>query len=151
MLGRCGHAEVKKVYIARHNEAMKMIMKLITTGTLGNYFCVADVGTRTAMAGLGAAGTRLPDWHITETTMQRCDFPPADKHKLRPDCIIVEFPEDEVPGQPLRSKRSAEGQERTVRTHSMAGRQPKKIWVVEVGYSADTRYTEKMAKKQSNT
>ncbi len=97
------------------------------------------------MADLGAASTRLPEWLITTATTQKCGFPPEDKHKLRPDCMIVEIPKNEVPGAGRQRKRSAGGQEREVRRQP-SGR-PSKVWVVEFGYSADTRYLEKVQEK----
>jgi hypothetical protein len=43
----------------------------------------------------GANSKRLPEWLITQDTMQNCDFSP-EKKELRPDCMIVEITHDEI-------------------------------------------------------
>jgi hypothetical protein len=79
ILGSCTHSEVKKVYISRHDKAMRLIMKGIQNGSLGNFYCTADVGTAAVMEELGATSKRLPEWLITPNKMQRCEFPPENK------------------------------------------------------------------------
>jgi hypothetical protein len=76
ILGSCTHSEVKKVYISRHDKAMRLIMKEIQNGSLGNFYCTADAGT-------AAQSKRLPEWLITPNTMQKCEFSPENKQKLR--------------------------------------------------------------------
>jgi hypothetical protein len=70
---------------------MRLIMKEIQNGSLGNFYCTADVETAVVMEELGADSKRLPEWLITPDTMQKCDFSPENKQKLRPDCMIVEI------------------------------------------------------------
>jgi hypothetical protein len=67
ILGNCTHSKVKKVYISRHDNAMRLIMKEIQNGSLGNFYCMADVGTAVFMEELGANSKRLPEWLITST------------------------------------------------------------------------------------
>jgi hypothetical protein len=69
ILGNCTHSEVKKVYTSRHDKAMRLIMKEIQNGSLGNFYCMADVGTAVVMEELGANSKRLPEWLITPNTM----------------------------------------------------------------------------------
>jgi hypothetical protein len=90
ILGSCTHSEVKKVYISRHDKAMRLILKEIQNGSLRKFYCTADVGTAAVMEELGANSKRLPERLITPNTMQKCEFSPENKQKLRPDCMIVE-------------------------------------------------------------
>jgi hypothetical protein len=46
---------------------MRLIMKEIQNGSLGNFYCMADVGTAVVMEELGANSKRLPEWLITRT------------------------------------------------------------------------------------
>ena len=140
ILGGCTHQEVKKVYIARHDEAMRLIMKEIQKGGMGSYYCTADVGTADVMTELGADSKRLPDWLITTETMHKHDFLPEDKPKLRPDCMIVE-----VPHQGPGPKRNRDGSQRV---SAQLGGKPIRVWIVELGYTSDTRYLDKLAEKR---
>jgi hypothetical protein len=54
------------------------------------------VETAVAMEELGTKSKRFPKWLITPNTMQKCDFSPEKKQKLRPDCIIVDITNDEI-------------------------------------------------------
>jgi hypothetical protein len=54
----CTHGEVKKAYICRHDKAMRLIMRSNQNGSLGNFYCTADVGTAVVMRELGRT-TRL--------------------------------------------------------------------------------------------
>ena len=58
-----------KSYIARHNEAGRLILKAITKGTSGNNVFIADLGTQENMQAMGALDTRLPPWLAQETTI----------------------------------------------------------------------------------
>jgi len=75
ILGSCTHSEVKKVYISRHDKAVRLIMKEIQNGSLGNFFCTADVGTAVAMEELGAGSKRLPNWLVTQTQCRSVTSP----------------------------------------------------------------------------
>jgi hypothetical protein len=75
---------------------MSLIMKEIQNGSLGNFYCMADVGTAVVMEELGANSRRLPEWLITPNTMQNCVFSSENKQKLRPDCMIVEITHEEI-------------------------------------------------------
>jgi hypothetical protein len=101
------------------------------------------VGTAVAMEALGAQSKRLPEWLITPNTMQKCDFSPENKQKLRPDCMIVEITNDEI--DRALKKRTRNGD--TNIPVQINGR-PRKIWLIELGYSSDTRYMDKVTEKQ---
>jgi hypothetical protein len=95
VLGSCTHSEVRKVYISRHDEAMRLIMKEIQNGSHGNFYvyCTATGNG----CGIGrTTSKRLPEWPITTNTMHACDFSPKNKEKLHPDCMIGEITRDEI-------------------------------------------------------
>jgi hypothetical protein len=73
IFGSCTRSKVKKVYFYRHDKAMSLV-KEIHNGSLGNFYCMADVGAAVVMEEPGAKYKRLPEWLITPDTMQKCDF-----------------------------------------------------------------------------
>jgi hypothetical protein len=75
--------------------------------------------------------------------MQKCDFSPENKQKLRPDCMIVEITKDEIDRALKKSNRNGN----TSIPTQITGR-PRKIWLIELGYSSDTRYMDKVKKKK---
>ena len=92
-------------------------------------------------------GRGLPYWTVTTftlpgtpETMQKANFPPDNKHKLRPDCMVMEFPRDRPP-----NKRTREG---AFKAPPLLNGKPRKVWIIELGYCSDTRYLEKLAEKQ---
>jgi hypothetical protein len=87
---------------------MRLIMKEIQNGSLGNFYCTADVGTAVAIEELGAKSKSLPEWLIKPNTMQKCDFSPENKQKLRPDCMIPEITNDDVDRAPKKQTRNGE-------------------------------------------
>jgi len=140
ILGGCTHKEVKKVYIARHDQAMRLVMKEVHRGGMGSFYCTEDVGTAEALTELGANAKRLPDWLMTVETMEKCEFPPAHKNKLRPDCMIVEVPRE---GPPLKRQRDG-----SLIANTRINGRPRKVWIVELGYTSDTRYLDKLTEKK---
>jgi hypothetical protein len=54
-------AKFKKVYISRYDKAMRLIIREIQNGSLGNFYCTADVGTAVAIEDLGATSKRSPN------------------------------------------------------------------------------------------
>jgi hypothetical protein len=143
ILGSCTHSEVKKVYISRHDKAMRLIMKEIQNGSLKNFYCTADVGTAVVMEELEANSKRIPEWLITPNAMQKFDFSPENKQKLRPDCMIVEITNDEIDRVLKKRTRNADTNVPT----QINGR-PRKIRLIELGYSSDTRYMDKVIEKK---
>jgi hypothetical protein len=118
-------------------------MKEIQKGSLGNFSCMADVGTAVLMEELGANSKRLPEWLITPNTMQKCDFSPENIQKLRPDCMIVEITHEKIDRALKKGTRNGDNKVPT----QINGR-PRKIWLIEMGYSSDTRYMEKVMKRK---
>jgi hypothetical protein len=109
----------------------------------GNFYCTADVETAGTLEELGAESKRLPEWLITPNTMQKCDFSPENKQKLRPYCMIVDITNNEIDG--ALKKRTRNGD--TNISNQINGR-PRKIWLIESGYSSNTRYMDKVTEKK---
>jgi hypothetical protein len=86
--------------------------------------------TAVVMEELGANSKRLPEWLITPNTMQKCDFSPENKQKLRPDCMIVEIRHEEIDRTLKKRTRNGDNKVPT----QINGR-PRKIWLMELGYS----------------
>jgi hypothetical protein len=145
ILGSCTHSEVKNVYISRHGKAMRLIMIEIQNGSLGNFYCTADVGTAAVMEELVANSNRLPEWLITPNTMQKCEFSPENKEKLRPDCMIVEITHDEIDRALKKRTRDRD----TVVPTQINGR-PRKIRLIELGYSSTPGTWTRSKRKKNN-
>jgi hypothetical protein len=95
------------------------------------------------MVELGAYSERLPEWLITPKTMQNCNFFPENKQKLLPDCMTLEITHDEI-------DRAFKKRTRTGDTNILTqidGR-PRKIGLIELGYSSDTRSIDKGHRKE---
>jgi hypothetical protein len=105
---------------------------------------MADVGTAVVMKELGANSERLPEWLITPNKMQKCDFSPENKQKLSPDCMIVEITHEEI-DRALKKTQTRNGDNKV--STQINGR-PRKIWLMELGYSSDTRYMDKVMEKK---
>jgi hypothetical protein len=83
------------------------------------------------------------EWLITPNTMQKFVFSFENKRKLRPDCMIVEITNDEI-DRALR-KRTRNGD---TNIPTQINSRPRKIWLIELGYSFDTRYMDKVTEKK---
>ena len=88
-----------KSYIARHNEASRLILKAITKGTSGNNVFIADLGTQETMRVTGALDTRLPPWLAQESTISemRQDGEETDRTT---DSLSVTAPEHRLKMKP---------------------------------------------------
>jgi hypothetical protein len=95
------------------------------------------------MEELGAKYKSLPKWLITPNTMQKCDSSSENKQKLRPDCMIVEITNDEI-------ARAIEKRARNGDTNipTQINGRPRKIWLMELGYSSDIRRMDKFTEKK---
>ena len=122
MLGSCAHPMMKAMYIERHNAAARKILKLIMEGAHGNCYMLADVGSSSRLGNLGALDSRLPAWILTDQDLAAAG---ANRDHLRPDIMVV--------------NRLAQA-----RQAPPAGT---KVWIVEIGYCAATRYLEKLTEK----
>ena len=140
--GGCRHQDIVKSYIARHNEAGRLILKAITKGTSGNNVFIADLGTQENMQANGSpryafaslAGSRdrhfkdAPRWRRGNRTADSLGITaPEDRLKMRPDTMVVDLTTNNLSEMESRApkKRKADGELVTIR--DMIGR--KKITI----------------------
>ena len=60
LLGGCRHLDMVNSYLARHNEASRLILKAFTKGISGKNVFVADLGTQDTMQAISALDTHWP-------------------------------------------------------------------------------------------
>jgi len=102
------------------------------------------------MAALGAGGKRLPEWLVTSATMKASGFPPHNKDKLRPDCMIIEIPKCKVPIDTRKRKLGKGGHvvgTQIIQVDLQVNGRARKIGIIELGYTSDTRYLDKVKVK----
>ena len=135
MLGECEHEAMKGLTIDRHNAAGRMILKAIHAGAMGACLTIADVGSEARMAGLETHGTRIP-----EPILRDMDLPegPEQRAWLRPDILLLEDNMD------LLGKRGRSPAHTRLIRYGLQT----KVWVIEIGYSSDTRYRERLQEKR---
>jgi hypothetical protein len=75
--------------------------------------------------------------------MQKFDFSPENIQYLRPDCMIVEITHEEIDRALKKRTRNGDNEVPT----QINGR-PRKIWHMELGYSSDTRYMDKVMEEK---
>ena len=88
ILGGYGHSDMKSLYISCHDEAMRKVMKATNQGRHGSYLKIADNGRDKLIRDLGVVSERVPDWLVTDDTLQRCDLLANRRHGLRPDILL---------------------------------------------------------------
>ena len=74
ILGGCGHGVMKSLYISRHDEAMRKVLKAINRGRHGSYLKIADIGRDILTSDLGIVSARVPGWLVTDDTLLRCNL-----------------------------------------------------------------------------
>jgi hypothetical protein len=116
-------------YISRHNGAVQRLTKLIHTGNLQNCYTIMDATAADALP-RGVSTNRIPAWILP-------DVPEATRLKMRPDILIIEgLQNDQVEAfQQMGDYRAT-----VIRQYT--------VHVIEVGYTANTRYLEKVQEKQ---
>ena len=149
ILGGCAHPEMKKMVIYRHDEAHRIIINAVNKGKKGSCLIIADVGTAATLGNLGVHHKRIPKWVLPNSMLALHSADPDEmRTKLRPDIMMVELQEHE---QSIYQRAASTTNHRVLPSSVIdswlgCGRQ-RKIWIVEGGYCADTRYVEKMAEK----
>jgi len=151
IFSECQHPNMRGHYISRHNQAVKLIHKAVQQGGIGGCFSIVDA-TRQDDLPEGVESTRLPEWLLPSV-------PPEQLKRMRPDILVVEgMPANSAQAyQALRasydsrtSKRSragGPGRHRNI-NDAQAFRAKCMIHVVEVGFTGNTRYMDKVAEKR---
>ena len=142
----------KAMYIARHDQALCLVLKSIAKGDHGGYYTTADIGRAELIEDMGVSAKRIPPWLLPDSCLERADIHPADRSRLRPDIMLAEMTQSESMSYRRHSQRHLE-LSTTLNSQSKAdgslGPQRRKVWLVEGGYTSDTRHLEKLAEKQN--
>lgn len=144
------------MYIARHDQALSLILKSIVIRDHGGYYTIADIGHAELIEDMGVNANRIPPWLLHESCLARANINPAERNRVRPDpdILLVDMTQSEC----TRYKRPAEGHrvtelsnstngQRSSRADSSSGPRRRKVWLIEGGYTSDTRHLEKLAGK----
>ena len=84
ILGGRGHSIMKSLYISRHDEAMRKVLKAFNQGGKhGSYLKIAGIGRDELTGNLGVISNRVPEWLVTDDTLQECDLPADRRHVNR--------------------------------------------------------------------
>ena len=85
ILGGCKVPAFKAMYIARHDQALRLILKSIAKGDHGGYYKIADNGRAQLVEDMGVSAKRIPPWLLPDSCSGRANKDPADRSRLRPD------------------------------------------------------------------
>lgn len=94
-MGGCQNIILKAMYIHRHDEAMRRLLKAITRGRHGSFLRIADIGRDDLIQGLGVINKRIPDWLLTDSDVELAGLPRDRRHTLRPDIMLIEVSQAE--------------------------------------------------------
>ena len=130
-----GQKEVK-AYIARRDRAARMILDKIQTGSMETCYYTADSGTAETVLDLAARSKRLPDRPLTPETMQKADF----SHPRQPQARLHDTV---VGGGPPNTSTWSGALKAGLPLHG----RPRKVWIIELGHSLDTRCLAKMTQR----
>ena len=133
LLNGCMHPEMQALQIERHNEAGRLILKELAQGKHGAYHIMADVGRYSKVKALGIHENRIDKKILPDATFRRHNLNPRNRNKLRPDIMVINSSK-----RPLKRKRDSEEGRATIGT----------AYIVEIGYTSEGRYHEKLAEKQ---
>ena len=81
----------KAMYIARHDQALRSVLKSIAKGDHGGYYTIADIRGAELIEEMGVSAKRIPPWLLLHSCLERAHIDPADRSRLRPDIMLVEM------------------------------------------------------------
>jgi hypothetical protein len=87
MLGGCSHPTMHAIYIARHDEAVRIIAKAMRKGNFGGDYMLVDAGTESSLAPLWGCMTNA--------------YPPGCYRRERPAGLTFSFTVAHTPEVPL--------------------------------------------------
>ena len=140
------------MYIARHDQALRLVLKSNAKGDHGGYYTIADIGRAELMEDMGVSAKRIPTWLLPDSCLQRANINPADRSRLRPDTMLVEMTQPESMSYRRHSQKHWElSTTMTSQSRADGSSEPqrRKVWLIEGGYTSDTRHLEKLAEKQN--
>ena len=94
--------------IARHDQALRLILKSIAKGDHGGYYTIADIGRAELVEDMGVSAKRIPPWLLPDSCLERANIDPADRSRLRPDIMLVEMTQSESMSYRRHSQRHLE-------------------------------------------
>lgn len=137
MLAHCQHKDMAGSYIARHDEAMRKIIKAALKGQQGSNYVIADVGRLPELQKLGVHSKRiractLPDEFVDTSGSEQhnrgsAPYAPGCRDKMRPDIMPIEMTPFEYQQHNLHP--STKRLSLNLPTGSA-----RKVWIVEGGY-----------------
>ena len=97
---------------------------------------------------------RIPAWLLPDSCLARANIDPAHRSRVRPDILLVEMTQSECANYKRVDHRHPElsaimNNRTTSMAGSSAGPQRRKVWLIEGGYTSDTRHLEKLAEKKN--
>ena len=153
ILGHCQHKELKAHYIARHDMAMRKIIKEVMKGQSGSHFIIADVGQLEGLRQLGVHSKRIPEFVLHDRNLPQSymaaqnrnvtsdNGPEQIRNKLKPDLMIVEM-------SAIEHEQHMQHATMAQLSPQMLDGKPRKVWVAEAGYCSDTMYEDKLKEKE---
>ena len=81
-LGSCSHPVLKSAYIARHNKALCLIQKTLSTTAPAAWYTILDASAADRLPP-GVSGNRLPSWLLPS-------LPSSTLSLLRPDMLVIQ-------------------------------------------------------------
>ena len=148
MLGECCDKDMKGMYIERHNEALRLIAAEIQKGESGNHMVYLDAGKDEKVQHLACPNKQIPHEIISNRTLRLHGMNVDERRVLRPDALIIESNDVHIPAT---GKRDAQRRHKPARmVHDNKHKPPIrrcKAYIIEVGYSAETRYEAKVQEK----
>ena len=152
VLGGCKVPAFKAMYIARHDQALRLILKSIAKGDHGGYYKIADIGRAEVIEDMGVSAKTILPWLLPDSCLERADIDPADRNRLRPDIMLVNMSQSECMSYERHSRRQLEFSTTTnsqSRANGSSGPQRRRVWLIEGGYTSDTRHLAKLAEKET--
>ena len=127
-----------------------IVLKSITKGDHGGYYTIADIvrAAHELIEDMGVSAKRIPPWLLPDSCLERANIDPADRGRLRPDIMLVEMTQSENMSYRRHSQKHLElltTMNSQSRADGSSGPQRRKVWLIEGGYTSDTRHLEKLA------
>ena len=107
----------------------------------------ADVGSQAKVQHLDLILSRIPATVLSDNAFLQCGMDPRIRNKLRPDALILECntPEDRHSHLGKRDNRRARKLPTTIKDGDRV--RARKAYIIEVGYTSETRYLTKLDEK----
>ncbi len=143
LLNGCLHPEMKAMQIERHNVAGRLILKEMLHGRHGNHHIVADIGRYDKVKDLGVHDNRVNESILSDRTLVDQGESLDIRDLLRPDIMTVSAPSNALEADKRQRLRKRARNSRTLRET----RRGHTIRIVEIGYTSEGRYMEKVQEK----